>query len=434
MSLDSSIRLLCTADLHLGRYPSRVPIGRPDLSVEFVWERIIDYAIQERVDALVLAGDLVDQDNKFFESYGPLERGLLRLAEAGIHTYAVTGNHDYDVLPRLHGVLKPEFFHLLGQGGIWEESTLIRGGDPVLGFLGRSFRSRTERISPLIGIPELRADVPVIGIVHGDLNAKSSMYAPLPESDLKRVPVASWILGHIHSPSRLDHRSGSILYPGSPQPLDPGEAGAHGPYIVEVHPDGRVEMEQVVLASVKYASCDVDLSDVDGEDGFEGAVLEAVRDACRREIDTNDRLRHVVYRPRYVGRTAVDRDIEKLHAYARANLVIPVGEACATIDSFTPATSPAVDLEMISTAGGPLAELARTMLMLENGDDAGELQQLVRDIRHSLERVARSSAYRPLREHGHEDDSEVADVTMMLGRQGMLLLDELMSQTRRGIS
>jgi hypothetical protein len=52
----------------------------------------------------------------------------------------------------------------------------------------------------------------------------------------------------------------------------------------------------------------------------------------------------------------------------------------------------------------------------------------------SLERVARSSAYSALREHEYADDCEETDVTMMLRRQGMLLLDELMSQTRTGVS
>ena len=434
MSFAEPVRLLCTADLHLGRYPSRIPIGKSELSVRCVWERMVEYAIHQRIDALVLAGDSVDQDNQFFESYGALERGLRRLAEADIHTYAVAGNHDYDVLPRLHQVLNPEFFHFLGRDGRWEKAVLTRDGEPVLGFLGWSFTSRTQRISPLDYVPEPRSDVPVIGLVHGDLNAKSSVYAPLLESDLKRVPVASWIMGHIHLTSQIDHREGFILYPGSPQPLDPGEAGDHGPYVVDVHPDGRVEMQQVVLASVKYATCDVDLGDVDGPEAFEGLVLEAVREGCRREVNAHDGLRHVVYRPRYVGRTAVEREIERLHAHAQANLEISVGEASATIDSFTAATSPAVDMDKISESGGPLSELAQMMLLLEKGEIDGELRLLVRDIMTSLERVARSSAYSALREHEYADESEETNVTMILRRQGMLLLDELMSQTRDGVS
>jgi len=173
---------------------------------------------------------------------------------------------------------------------------------------------------------------------------------------------------------------------------------------------------------------------VDGPEAFEGLVLEAVREGCRREVNAHDGLRHVVYRPRYVGRTAVEREIERLHAHAQANLEISVGEASATIDSFTAATSPAVDMDKISESGGPLSELAQMMLLLEKGEIDGELRPLVRDIMTSLERVARSSAYSALREHEYADESEETNVTMILRRQGMLLLDELMSQTRDGVS
>ena len=85
-----------------------------------MWEMIVDRAITETVDAVALSGDIVDQDNRFFEATGPLERGILLLASKGIHTFAVSGNHDYDVLHRLADSIGSEHFHLLGRGGQWE--------------------------------------------------------------------------------------------------------------------------------------------------------------------------------------------------------------------------------------------------------------------------------------------------------------------------
>lgn len=434
MSNAEPIRLLCTADLHLGRYPSRVPIGNRELSVEHVWDGIVDYAIDAPVDALVLAGDLVDEDNKFFESFGPLERGLRHLQEAGIRAYAVAGNHDYDVLPRLNDVLSPEFFHLLGQGGRWEEAVLTRDDRPVLGFLGWSFPTRRHRMTPLDDVPSPRTDIPVIGIVHGDLYAEPSPYAPLAVTDLKQVPVASWVLGHVHTASRADHRSGCILYPGSPQALDPGETGNHGPYILDVHPDGRVDVEQIPLGTVKYAACDVDLSDVQSPEEFESGVVKAVRDALQEEVDANEHLRHVVYRPRYVGRTSVEADIEKLHEQVRAKLEVPAGAAYATVDGFRAETRSAVDLSELSSGSGPLSELARLLLCLETGEGGEDVRPLVRSVMSSIGSITRASAYSPLREHDYAEDPDEAEAKKMLRRQGMLLLDELVSQTRSGVS
>jgi DNA end-binding protein Ku len=63
----SRISLLCTGDLHLGRFPTRVPPDVRELSVEHVWKQIVSEAIHRRVDALVLTGDVADRQNAFFQ-------------------------------------------------------------------------------------------------------------------------------------------------------------------------------------------------------------------------------------------------------------------------------------------------------------------------------------------------------------------------------
>src|SRR5690606_1937215 len=97
------VRILCAGDLHLGRRSSRVPWDGDGAagSCAEAWMRLVECAIRERVDLVALSGDLVDHDNRWFEAFGPLERGLKRLADAGIPVYAVAGNHDYDTLPHL---------------------------------------------------------------------------------------------------------------------------------------------------------------------------------------------------------------------------------------------------------------------------------------------------------------------------------------------
>ncbi|MEF8866370.1 MAG: metallophosphoesterase, partial [Salinibacter sp.] len=93
-------RILCTGDLHLGRYPSGVHSRDREWAVDRVWENTVSYAIQQAVDGVVLTGDVVDAQNKRYEALGPLQRGLRRLGDAGIPVVAVAGNHDFDALPR----------------------------------------------------------------------------------------------------------------------------------------------------------------------------------------------------------------------------------------------------------------------------------------------------------------------------------------------
>ena len=128
------MRVLCAGDLHIGRRPSRLPThvdARP-LSCADAWTRIVDHALDARADLVALGGDLVDRANRYFEALGPLERGVRRLADAGIVTVAVAGNHDHDVLPQLARALAPTLpagaFRLLGAGGTWERTTIERDG------------------------------------------------------------------------------------------------------------------------------------------------------------------------------------------------------------------------------------------------------------------------------------------------------------------
>ena len=253
------VRLLCTGDLHVGRYPSYVPAGDRTLSVESAWRRTVDWAVQEGVDAVVLTGDVADEDNKVFEAFGPLKEGVERLAAAGIRTFAVAGNHDFDALHRLADLLDPSAFTLLGPGGTWSVEVLERGGTPVLRLVGWSFPDRYVRTSPLDTFPSTGDDLPVLGVLHADLDQANSPYAPVRFADLTAAPVAGWLLGHIHRPSFRVEGGRGVLYPGSLQPLDPGERGPHGPWLVTVDAAGSVTADHRPLATVRYDEVVVDL-------------------------------------------------------------------------------------------------------------------------------------------------------------------------------
>ena len=72
---------------------------------------MVELAISEGVHAVLLAGDVIDQSNRIFESQGPLKRGVEQLAQAGVVTIAVAGNHDAKVLPQLATLLQDGRLH-----------------------------------------------------------------------------------------------------------------------------------------------------------------------------------------------------------------------------------------------------------------------------------------------------------------------------------
>src|SRR5690606_34576958 len=219
------MRLLLTGDIHIGRASSSLSgtSGRDDTRAAAAWGRIVDLAIEERVDLLCLSGDIVDKENKLWEAVGPLESGVQRLAAHGIRIVAVAGNHDFDVLMRLDDVLQSgpaaEAFHLLGRRGEWERFTIEEDGQAVLHVDGWSFPREHVYESPLESY-DLKPDssTPVLGLVHGDLDVSGSRYAPLDSVRLRETGPDEWLLGHIHNP-QLFRPSGNrwALYPAPPR-------------------------------------------------------------------------------------------------------------------------------------------------------------------------------------------------------------------------
>ena len=280
------MRVLCTGDIHLGRSISQIPSSShlAGLSSTAAWRAIVDLAIQERVDLVAISGDLVDYANRYYEAIGPVEEGVRRLAAAGIPVVAVAGNHDYSALPRITDRLDGAL-HLIGRNQQWERWSLMRDGKPLLHVDGWSFRQEHVAVDPLAmyALPRVD-DVPVLGLLHADLDAQETRYAPVPLWRLQQLPVNAWLLGHIHVP-RLIERDGSppVLYPGSPYALDPGEPGVHGVWLATFEPGAPVRFERRAIARVRYQPCRLDVIGAASaqhaieriERGVEAALIDA---------------------------------------------------------------------------------------------------------------------------------------------------------------
>ena len=90
------MKILFSGDLHLGRCSSRLPQGadRRDFSCSSTWDEIVNLAINRDAALVLLSGDIVDENDKFFDAIGPLERGLQKLIEHEIRTLVVASNSE----------------------------------------------------------------------------------------------------------------------------------------------------------------------------------------------------------------------------------------------------------------------------------------------------------------------------------------------------
>lgn len=89
-----------SGDVHLGapfrglRALSPAWADRLVRAIPEAFDRVIDACIKNRVDFLLLAGDVFDTDKPSYAHYAHLMKGLKRLEARGIRVYMITGNHD----------------------------------------------------------------------------------------------------------------------------------------------------------------------------------------------------------------------------------------------------------------------------------------------------------------------------------------------------
>ena len=422
------MRILLTGDLHIGRASSRVPesVPRAVLRAATAWGRIVDLAIAEQVTVVCLSGDIVDSANRFWEAIGPLERGIARLTEAGMRTVAVAGNHDFEVLARLADQLPSQSFTLLGRGGRWERLTVDVPGQSGLHLDGWSFPTSRVRDSPL-GSYDLPHDsaVPTLGIVHGDLDVAATTYAPLSLAHLQACQVDGWLLGHTHAPRLITGRPW-VLYPGSPQALDPGEPGSHGPWIVEVA-DGQLrEPEQRHLSSVWYERRDIDLSGTEDDTELDSRLLAGIRaEGARIAALAGPHLVHTSLRLSLTGSTSMSQHVAEAAEKLRDDLDLTEGTASVAVEKVDVQTTPAIDLAEYARANSAPGAVARLLLQLDTPDPSDEVMDLVREARREVERVELHKAYVGLEQRAVTEDMARGHVRT----QARALLTALVSQT-----
>ena len=93
-------RFIHAADIHLDSPLRSLALRNQELAVLIgnatrrAFERIIDLALSERVNALLIAGDLYDGDQTSMKTARFLAEQLRRLDQAGIDVFIIRGNHD----------------------------------------------------------------------------------------------------------------------------------------------------------------------------------------------------------------------------------------------------------------------------------------------------------------------------------------------------
>lgn len=237
-----AMRLIHTADLHLDSpFAGRTKEIRRrlhDASREAL-RSVVDLALRERADAVVIAGDLFDGAGLSFGTERFLLEQLARLAQQKIATVYATGNHDAAAKARRAVELEWPQNVLVAAGPKPRRLTVLsRDGNAVGAIVAAGHHTDRETSDLSAAFRRTPSPLPEVAVLHTQVrDARYSehhgLYAPSELSRLKSSGFDAWLLGHVHQWQVLSDAP-LICYSGSPQGRGFGEPGPRGCLLVDL--------------------------------------------------------------------------------------------------------------------------------------------------------------------------------------------------------
>jgi exonuclease SbcD len=272
------VRIVHTSDWHAGRVWKSVD-RLPELAATL--DNLGDFVEHERVDLLIVSGDVFDSGAPSADAERLVFRFLKRVGQAGTTSIVVAGNHDnparleaWGTLAELVGVRVVARPRRATDGGVVTVATRT-GETAVVACVPfappRGFVTALELAATATGVQQayadglrrmvdhlctaFRPDVVNLLVAHTHIDGArlsgserqvhvGDEWAATPQA---LSPQAHYVaLGHIHRPQRVEAAPAPAYYAGSPLQLDFGEAGEEKSFVViDAHPREPAAIQRV---------------------------------------------------------------------------------------------------------------------------------------------------------------------------------------------
>jgi DNA repair protein SbcD/Mre11 len=363
------------ADIHLDsplvgleRYEG-APVGEIRGATRRALENLVQLAIDEAVNFVVIAGDLYDGDWRDAGTGLYFVKQMARLREAKIPVYLITGNHDAQ--NKMTRELRfPE--NVIRFSSRKPETALIR--ELHVAIHGQSYATADLRDNLADDYPKAVRDAFNIGLLHtcGVGAEGHEPYAPCTVAQLTGMGYQYWALGHVHTRQALSEDP-PVVFPGNVQGRHIREAGPRGCVLVRVDERHQVTREFMPLDVLRWHVCEVDATGAANGD----AVIDRFEQRLRELMAANAGYTLAI-RVRVSGATGAHRKLsadrmafrEKLQAVG-----VDLGGGTVWIEKVVIDTRPEAP---VTLPEGPVAELKGYLDELRGG--AGDIDELMRDI------------------------------------------------------
>ncbi|CCO07656.1 metallophosphoesterase family protein [Desulforamulus hydrothermalis] len=268
----SKVKFIHCSDIHLGR--QRLDGKLPDTDFARALNFIVRYTIEQKADALLIAGDLFDSPNIQPPVLQQATACLMPLQQAGIPVFAIEGNHDRATLtgesPTWVKYLNDiGLLHLLtipftSRGPVitpWDETR--RCGSYIdfkgirlvgAGYLGAGTVKRARLIAEVLsGWRQTAEPAALVMLLHAGPDYIVQEGGGFSRENLEFLHgcVDYLALGHIHKPM---HHGGWAVNPGSPEHVRLEESRydgrPRGLAVVEIDPAHTVPLRRAEIIEV----------------------------------------------------------------------------------------------------------------------------------------------------------------------------------------
>lgn len=297
----TSFRFLHAADIHLdsplhglSRYEG-LPVDEIRLATRAAFDNLVQCAVDEAVDFVVIAGDLFDGDWRDMGTGLYFAKAMGRLDQAGIPAFLLSGNHDAaSVISRT--VPWPPNVRLFGS----RRPETHRLPDICVAVHGQSFPTQAVTENLVLAYPPGEAHTFNIGMLHTALAGRQGHadYAPCSVDDLRSRGYDYWALGHVHE-FEVVSAEPYVVFPGNVQGRTIRETGAKGAVLIDVADGEITSVERIELDVIRWARLEVDCT---------GTRMDEVGDLLRSALvglqGSNASGRPLIARVTLTGETA----------------------------------------------------------------------------------------------------------------------------------
>ena len=238
-------KFIQTGDFHLDRPPAAIadlPDHLKSTLVDAAYRaaaRIFDVAISERVDFVLLAGDLLHPPSAGPRGWFFLAEQFERLRQHNVLVYWATGRDDASLeWPALFPL--PKNVQRFDRDGV-TRFVHERNGVPIAEICGIGYAPRD-----IVRAADFRPEnegLFTIALAHGEIDA---------EIAVKLDDIDYWALGGDHERHNLFTTPVTAHYAGSPQGRSPSESGPHGCTLIHVNDLGQIESSFIPTDVVRY--------------------------------------------------------------------------------------------------------------------------------------------------------------------------------------